>query len=203
MVTDIKRQRRVGSNRFNVSLDGVYVFTLSDLDLSMSGLRIGQELDANEVVEYSHSASKAKAYALALRYLAIRLRSRKELQDYLKRKDCGLLETEGALEQLENLGMVDDTKFAEAWIADRMAVRPRSRLRLSQELTSKGVARDTVNIALEILDPESEINTLKALIVRKQRSGYADEKKLLGYLQRQGYRWGLIKQAIAELKDAI
>lgn len=203
VITDIRRQRRVGSNRFNVLLDGTYAFTLSDLDLSMSGLKIGQELDVSEVEQYSQAADRAKAYALALRYLGVRLRSRKELQDYLKRKDCEREEIENALERLEELGMVNDATFAEAWIADRMAVRPRSRMRLGQELAAKGVARETVNIALQNLEPEREIDTLKALIERKQRSGYVDDKKLIGYLQRQGYRWSLIKEALDQLGEAI
>ena len=67
VVTAIKRQARVGSNRFNISLDGSYAFTISDLDLSMSGLRVGQELTAQEVEEFSQNANEAKAYALALR----------------------------------------------------------------------------------------------------------------------------------------
>ena len=203
VVTAIKRQARVGSNRFNISLDGSYAFTVSDLDLSMSGLRVGQELTAQEVEEFSQNASEAKAYALALRYLGVRVRSRRELTDYLARKGCESQESDAALERLEGIGLVDDLRFAQAWIADRMAVRPRSRMRLSQELAAKGVARDIVDIALQELEPEKEVNTLKDLIIRKQRSGgYTDPKKLIGYLQRQGYRWDLIKEALQEIEDA-
>ena len=199
IVTAIKRQKRVGSNRFNVFLDGSYSFTLSDLDLSMSGLREGQELSAADVEQYGQKANEAKAYALALRYLGIRLRSRRELADYLARKGCEIDETEAALERLEGLGLVDDDVFAAAWIADRMAVRPRSRIRLAQELGAKGVARDVVDRALEELEPQREVETLKALIERKRRTrGYADDKKLIAYLQRQGYRWSLIKEALEE-----
>ena len=131
------------------------------------------------------------------------MRSRRELTDYLARKGCEPHESEAALERLEGLGLVDDLHFAQAWIADRMAVRPRSRMRLSQELAAKGVARDIIDIALQELEPEKEVNTLKDLIIRKQRSGgYTDPKKLIGYLQRQGYRWDLIKEALQEIEGA-
>lgn len=202
VVTDIKRQRRVGSTRFNIFIDGTYAFTISDLDLSMSGLRSGQELSQAEIEKFSLAANEAKAYALALRYLGIRLRSRREILDYLKRKDCDPGDIEAALERLEGLELVDDMKFAHAWIADRMAVRPRSRMRLSQELAAKGVARDVVDTALQELEPDAEVATLRALIERKKRSsGYKDEKKLLGYLQRQGYRWSLIQEAMQETRE--
>lgn len=201
IVTAIKKQARVGSVRFNVSLDGAYAFTISDLDLSVSGLKLGQELTSEEAERYSDSASKAKAYALALRYLGVRPRSRRELMDYLKRKDCAPDESEAALDKLAELGLVDDLKFAQAWIADRAVNRPRSKMRLSQELAAKGVARDVVDEALREVEPEQETSALKKLILRKQRSGsYSDEKKLIAYLQRQGYRWSLIKEAMDELR---
>ena len=203
MVTSIKRQSRVGSNRFNIFLDGAYSFTLSDLDLSMSGLRVGQELEASAVEQYAQNAKEAKAYALALRYLGVRVRSRRELSEYLIRKNCGLDEIEAALERLEGLGLVDDGAFAAAWIADRLAVRPRSRIRLAQELGAKGVSRDIIDLALEDIEPERELETLKAVIERKRRTnGYEDDKKLVAYLQRQGYRWSLIKEAIEQLGEA-
>jgi regulatory protein len=203
VVTAIKSQRRPGSNRFNVSLDGAYSFTISDLDLSTSGLKVGQELTQAEADSYAKQAVEAKAYALALRYLGVRQRSRRELVDYLKRKGCEPEEIELALERLEELGLVDDQRFAESWIADRMVVRPRSRMRLAQELAAKGVSRDTVDAALRELEPDQELQTLKDLIERKWRtSGYGDETKLIGYLQRQGYRWDLIKEALQQLRDA-
>jgi regulatory protein len=203
VVTAIKRQKRMGSNRFNVFLDEVYSFTLSDLDLSMSGLREGQELSTDEVEKYAQNAKEAKAYALALRYLGIRVRSRRELTEYLNRKNCAGDEIEVALERLEGLGLVDDEAFAAAWIADRLAVRPRSRMRLAQELAAKGVARDIIDVALEEIEPERELETLKGVIERKMRStGYEDRKKLVAYLQRQGYRWSLIKEALEQLGEA-
>ncbi len=203
MVTAIKRQARARSNRFNIFVDSAYSFTLSDLDLSMSGLRVGQELEAADISQYTQKANEAKAYALALRYLGVRVRSRRELTDYLTRKNCAQDEVEAALERLEGLGLVDDRAFAAAWIADRLAVRPRSRMRLVQELGAKGVARDIIDLALEEIDPERELQTLKVLIERKRRtSGYGDDKKLVAYLQRQGYRWALIKEAMEQLGEA-
>ncbi len=203
VVTAIKRQARVGSNRFNIFLDDAYSFTLSDLDLSMSGLRVGQELATTEVEQYAQNAKEAKAYALALRYLGVRVRSRRELSEYLTRKNCGQDEIEAALERLEGLGLIDDSAFAAAWIADRLAVRPRSRMRLAQELGAKGVARDIIDLALEDIEPERELETLKSVIERKRRTnGYEDDKKLVAYLQRQGYRWGLIKEAMEQLGEA-
>ncbi len=165
----------------------------------MSGLKIGQEITESELEKYKEGANEAKAYGLALRFLGVRMRSRRELQDYLARKNCSTEESEVALQRLEDLGLVDDYKFAAAWVADRQAVRPRSKMRLSQELAAKGVARDVVDGVLAELEPDDELQALKTLIERKRRlPAYQDTQKLTAYLQRQGYRWGLIKTALEQ-----
>lgn len=201
-VTDIKRQRRVGSNRFNVSVDGSYAFTISDLELSSAGLRVGQEIDQKELAEFKRAAGEAKAYALALRFLGVRLRSRRELLDYLQRKGCEDEDIQEALRKLEGLGLVDDSRFAKAWIADRNLIRPRSKRRLTQELLLKGVDRGVVEQVVNEIEPERELDSLKEIIQRKRRlSAYAHKDKLLAYLQRQGYKWSMIQQAFDELGE--
>jgi regulatory protein len=203
VVTAIKRQGRVGSSRFNISLDGKYAFSLSDLDLSNSGLRVGQVVTPADVDEYTKTASQAKAYGLALRYIGLRLRSRRELVDYLVRKNFDMNEIETVVERLAQLNLINDMKFAEAWIADRMAIRPRSRIRLAQELAAKGVGREDIDLALSAVEPDRELTSLKTMIERKKRSsGYSDEKKLIAYLQRQGYRWSVIKEALNQMEGA-
>jgi regulatory protein len=202
VVTAIKRRERRGSALFQVFVEGVYRFTLSDLDLSLSGVRVGTELTDSQIDGYENQANEAKAYALAVRYVGLRLRSRRELTDYLRRKDSTPEEIEAALDRLEGLGLVDDEKFARAWVADRMKFRVRSRMRLEQELAAKGIDRDIALRVLQDLEPEDELTALAELIVSKSsQSAYREEKKLIGYLQRQGYRWGLIKEALEKARE--
>jgi regulatory protein len=126
VVTDIKRQKGK-ETRFNIYLDGSYSFALSDLELSTSGLRVGQMMSAEEVVEYQGQAERSRAYARAVGFVSLRPRSRRELEGYLVRKGFVEAEVKAAIERLRKLGLVDDRAFARSWIESRMAVRPRSR----------------------------------------------------------------------------
>lgn len=204
IVTAIQRQKRAGSNRFNIAIDGTFSFAITDLDLSTSGLRVGQELTQQEVDDFRGQAATAKAYALAVRFVGIRLRSRREITDYLRRKGFEDFDIEATLERLAGIGLVDDVAFAAAWVADRRALRPRSRLRLAQELAAKGVSREVADVAIGAGGAESEIAALKELIQRKARqTAYQDSRKLQAYLQRQGYPWSAIRQAYEELDKII
>ena len=84
--------------------------------------------------------------------------------------------------------MVDDQKFAAAWVANRQALRPRSRHILAQELLAKGVSRSDVQVVLSEVDEEAELSAAVAVVAKKRKlPRYADPRKLIDYLMRQGY----------------
>lgn len=198
-ITDIKRQKR-NQGCFSVYADGKYSFTLTDLELSSSGLRTGQELSADEVAEWQKQGGRGKAFALAVRYVGLRPRSRREVADYLRRKGFSAEESEAAQSRLADNGLLNDRDFAQAWVTNRLALRPRSRRRLAQELAAKGVERDDLEAALGELDQESELGALVQVIEKKRRlPQYAELEKLKAYLGRQGYPYDLVKAALERL----
>jgi regulatory protein len=140
-------------------------------------------------------AEMAKAYALAIRFIGIRPRSRREVTDYLQRKGQPQEDIDHTLTRLEEIGLIDDLEFARMWVANRQALRPRSRMQLAAELAEKGVNREVVDVVLAELEPEDEIKALKKLIQGRRRVNQ-DESKMVAFLQRKGYRWELIKQAL-------
>lgn len=200
-ITDIKQQKR-STERFSLYVDGRYSFSLGDLELSNSGLRLGQELTGDEVERWQSQALEAKAYNAALGQLSYRRRSRRELADYLKRKEYDEDIAASVIRRLEDLRLIDDAAFAAAWIADRQLLRPRSRRTLQVELMKKGIDRDTIADALSQVSEDSQLEALTDLIARKRRqSSYSDPKKLMAFLARQGYGYDQIKKALVRLDE--
>ena len=199
VITDIKQQKR-SKGRFSVYVDGQYSFALSDLDLGSSGLRVGQEVTAQEIEAFKTGGEESKAYNMAIRYLSVRVRSVKEVRDYLAKKgmDEGL--SGGVIQRLERAGLLNDRDFAAAWVADRQLLRPRSRRRLEQELMMKGVSSEDIGVVMGELGQEDELQSLMAVIEKKRRlAQYQEQDKLIGYLARQGYKYDLIKKALEGL----
>jgi regulatory protein len=200
-ITDIKQQKR-SSGRFSLYIDGHYSFSLGDLALSNAGLHVGQELTGAEVERWQSQALEAKAYNAAIGQLSYRRRSRREITDYLKRKEYDEDIAASVIQRLEDLKFIDDAAFASAWIADRQLLRPRSRRTLQSELILKGIDRDTLGEALSKVSEDSQLDALTAIIERKRRqSSYADPHKLMAYLARQGYGYDQIKKALARLDE--
>jgi regulatory protein len=202
VVTDIKKQKRRDA-RYNIYLDGEYAFALSDLDLSTSGIRVGQTLGPHDVEQFKNDADQAKAYALAVRFIGVRPRSTREVVDYLRRKGFEGGEADVAVERLESSGLLNDRVFAESWVTNRNALRPRSRRMLAQELLAKGVASDVVQPVLDAMMGQDDEARVAAQVVRKKRKlpGYQDERKLTEYLLRQGFSYEAIKKALGSQGD--
>lgn len=195
-ITAIKQQERL-KGRYSVYVDDKYAFSLSADALLDQKLHTGQELDEQQLKAYKKLSADDKAYGLALAYVARRMRSRWELTDYFRRKGYDPELGEQILAKLDALGLIDDAKFAEAWIRNRRMLKPVSKRRLVQELHQKRIADDIVQQVLAE-DESDERMVLRELIVRKRRqTKYQDNLKLMQYLARQGFGYDDIKSAIA------
>ncbi|MFC8718326.1 recombination regulator RecX [Kitasatospora sp. NPDC057198] len=148
-----------------------------------------------------------RARDVCLRLLTGAAKSRKQLADALRRKEIPDEVAEQVLDRLEEVGLIDDAAFAEAWVESRHAVRGLSRRALAQELRTKGVTGETAERALLQVDADDETEAARALVVRKLRSTAGLERavrtrRLVGVLARRGYAEGLAYRVVREALDA-
>lgn len=199
-ITAIKQQvKRAG--RYSVFVDGEYSFSLSETALLDSKINSGQELTREQVSEFQLLSADDKIYNQTLRYIALRPRTKWEIEVYLKRKDAPPTLLESTLNKLSNVGLIDDQKYALAFVSDRRLLRPSSRRKIVNDLRKKHIPSAIIE---EVVGSESEHeqSALKAIIDRKrQQSKYQDDLKLMQYLARQGFNYGDIKDALKDLDD--
>ncbi len=199
-ITSIKQQVR-RQDRYSIFVDGKYAFSLSELELINSGLRINQEFTAGELDRLKQTAVLDKAYTRALDLLARRARSAWELRDYLKRKSYEPEVIDATIQRLAERGYVDDEAFARSWVQSRRQLKSVSRRRLTAELRQKRIADDVIETVMEEdRQATDEREVLRDLIARKRlQTRYQDDQKLLAYLVRQGYDYEAIKTVMADL----
>ncbi|MCG2686122.1 RecX family transcriptional regulator [Candidatus Parcubacteria bacterium] len=147
-VTAIKPQKRAG--RFNIYLDDKFAFGLDAEALVKSGLASGQEMSPPEVERLKEENAYGNLLNKALKFLSFRPRSEFEVRTNLKK---GVLATPKIIDRvvakLGDLDLVGDLDFANWWVEQRTAHRPRGRRLLWQELRAKGVSQEIVEQVLE------------------------------------------------------
>ncbi len=200
-ITSIKQQaKRV--DRYSIFIDEDYAFSLSEGSLLDSRLAKGDELTRQQVEDFKQLSADDKLYNLVIRYIAIRPRSQWEIETYLDRKDSPAPKIEQITNKLSRLGLIDDTKFAQAFVNDRRLLRPTSRRKMIIELKKKHVANDTIQ-AVVGNESADERHALVDIVRRKRKqTRYQDDLKLMQYLARQGFSYGDIKAALQVDEDS-
>jgi regulatory protein len=131
----------------------------------------------------------------ALRLLAVRPRTRRELEIRLLRAGFERDEVEGELARLEAVGLIDDEDFARQAAEHELTVRRSGRRAVGSRLAARGVGRQTIERTLTQLDPDDEEDrALELARARVARLGALDKRaayrKLVPFLQRRGYAAG-------------
>ncbi|GGX70883.1 recombination regulator RecX [Streptomyces fructofermentans] len=148
-----------------------------------------------------------RARAICLRLLTGTPRTRKQLADALRKREIPDDVADEVLSRFEEVGLINDGAFADAWVESRHHGRGLARRALVQELRTKGVDSALIDEAVGQLDSEQEEATARELVARRLRStrGLDRDKRirrLAGMLARKGYPQGValrvVRQALEE-----
>ncbi|GGO66039.1 regulatory protein RecX [Nonomuraea cavernae] len=143
------------------------------------------------------------ARAICLRLLTMAPKTRAQLAEALRKRDVPDEAAEAVLDRFSELGLINDEAFAEAWVDSRHHGRGLAKRALAAELRHRGVDSETVNEAVERLDPDQELETARRLVGRKlsgtrHLDSQARTRRLAGMLARKGYPPGLAFRVIRE-----
>ena len=135
----------------------------------------------------------------AFRFVSFRMRSKKEITDFLykKIKLWNLTvdgEVERVMDRLHEYGHVDDKKFAAWWVEQRNNFRPKGRRAIVAELRNKGV---TEEIEFDEL-ASARASVLKKIRLWSMLPVLEQKKKLYSYLTLSGFTSTTVRKIIDE-----
>ncbi|MFF6784075.1 recombination regulator RecX [Streptomyces sp. NPDC012510] len=167
----------------------------------------GSSFSSRAEKEESSGDPAERARAICLRLLTGTPRTRKQLADALHKREIPEDVADEVLSRFEEVGLINDSAFADAWVESRHHGRGLARRALARELRTKGVDSALIDEAVAQLDTEQEEATARELVARKLRStrGLDRDKRLrrlAGMLARKGYPEGMalrvVRQALEE-----
>ncbi len=199
-ITAIRIGRGRGE-RVNVFLDGKFAFSLEAEVAIKEGLQVGQELSGNQIEAVAKSDHFHRCLNAASRYLSYRPRSESELRERLHRRGFDGDSVEAVIAKLKELGLADDTAFAQFWKDNRESFSPRSQWLTKLELRRKGVAEDIID---EVVDSIDNADSAYRAAISKARSlllrDYQSFRHRLGeYLKRRGFGYEVINHTVERL----
>src|SRR6266480_3231368 len=97
----------------------------------------------------AHPGKRKDVHERALGLLAVRQRSRRELERRLHRAGFDQEEIQGELDRLQQVGLIDDEAFARSVAEHSFTTRKEGRRVVAGRLMSAGIASETVEAVLE------------------------------------------------------
>ncbi len=128
----------------------------------------------------------------ALKFISVKMRCEREIREQLRRKGHSSADITDAVDYLYRFGYLDDFKYCEAFIHDRLNFNPCGRLKLLYDLQQKGVERRLAEEAVDAFLPvETERELARGLWAKKAQQT-ADTDKIKRYLSGKGFEAELI-----------
>ncbi len=135
--------------------------------------------------------------------LAVRNRTRRELEQALAKKRVPAEAADEVLNRLTEVGLIDDQRFADAWFEGQQR-RQRSTRVLRQELRIKGVDAELVDQAASSAPDDADLIAARALVAKRwpamQRLPHdVGYRRLAGQLSRRGFGSAVISTVLRDL----
>lgn len=153
---------------------------------------IDELLDENKIYVY---------YDLAIKYIAKKMRSKKEIREYLKDKEADNDTINKVIEILSKQKYIDDEMYAKSYVNDRMLLSTDGPLKIRNKLEESWIDEKYITSALQIFGEEEEKERIEKIINKKiasnrNKSNYVLKNKIIEYLYTLGYSKSLSQEII-------
>ncbi len=191
--------------RLALFFDEEFAFSVDLETLAQFGLQKDMELTEEELEELTEQTQYKKARDRAFKLLGYKSYTRFLLKQRLLQEDFPQDVVVDVLDRLEELGLIDDLDYARRCAADLLHLKKYSLSRVKQELRHRGVEEGDIEEALVDVDNDPQ-EQIRQVIERKYRTALSDEKgrrRAVNGLQRLGYSYSQIRQALSEFEIEI
>ena len=196
-ITQIKETKK---GRLALFLDGEFAFSLDEDTFAAAALHEEDEVEEWRLEELRKQSDTRKALDKAMDLLSLRDHAAGELYQKLCRKFDGP-SAAYAVAKAQELGLLDDAQFARRRAAELLRKRKSRRANLD-DLTAKGIDRDTAAGAVEALYADAEQNPELTAAIQLVQRHYAAKlsagrrDQVAAALARRGFSHAVIRQAL-------
>ncbi|MBU8908875.1 recombination regulator RecX [Desertibacillus haloalkaliphilus] len=208
VITKITTQKK-NTERFNIFIDRgsgeEFGFSVDQDVLIKHHLKKGVKLSEEQLRDIFYDDGVKKAFNLAINYLSYRMRTKKEISQYLAGKEIEPAVIDEVIVKLNDYRYIDDLAFANAFVRSRMNTTAKGPRVIRQELIEKGITNKDIEKSLTQYPLGQQIETAVRLLEKKSNqyarlSEKALKAKLSEVLASKGFSMEVIHQAIAQVE---
>ena len=140
----INKFKKVGTNKYRLYFDNYSLLLYEDVILKYN-LLYKKDIDNDLLIEIDEANKKAGIYDTALKYIGIRMRSIKEMRNYLEKKDFDKKDIDLTIDKLMNQDLLNDKSFAKSYVNDKINLTNIGIDKIRNELERLGVEDEYID----------------------------------------------------------
>lgn len=201
----IEKYTKLKNGQYKLSFDdGTNTLLHEDLILKHS-LLIYKEVSSEKLDELLSENKAYIAYDLALSYLKVKMRSKKEVKEYLSKKSISEEVINNAIDILVKKKYLDDEVYCKAFIMDRINLSSDGPYKIRESLKKLGINEELIEKTIQIFDIDLEGERINKIISKQVKSNhnkseYALKRKIIEYLTNLGYTKKIVVREVESLK---
>jgi len=201
----IEKFTKLKSGQYKLNLDNNTEVNLHEDLILKHKLLLTKEIKEDQIIEILKENQMYLAYDLALKYINYKMRSKKEIKEYLIKKEIDNNLIDEVITKLETQGYLNDSYYVKAYINDKINLSYDGPYKIKENLIKMGISEDIVLTNLELFDEKLEVERIKKLIDKqiknnRNKSDYLLKQKIINNLVNLGYTKSLVISNMGDIK---
>lgn len=197
----IQGYKYLGNSKYKVIIKDVEYILYEDIILKYDLLT--KNINEKDLINFLNENKKYEAYYTALKYINIKLRTKKEVKEYLLKKNYNDSNIEYATSRLEQEKYLDERVYAKSYILDAINLKNIGPNKIVMELTNLGIDKNIVLDELFIFNDNLEQEKIykyieKSIKKNHNNSSYILKNKIKQNLINLGYNPSIINRCLNE-----
>jgi len=200
----IKKIKKLSGGKYKIEFTDAESIVTYDSVILENNILLKKEIDSDTYIKMSSQNSYYEIYTKAVRRIVTKLRSEKEMREYLKKYTEEQSLIEKIIEQLKKEGLLNDERYIKAFIEDKVNLTTWGPYKIKRELEKLDMDEEKVKDGLNKYDSNIFEDKLKKIISKKEQANKKNSKYVLKQkLERElidlGYSSDMIKENLSNI----
>lgn len=176
---EIVKFKKKKANIYEIMLSDNTSLSFYDDTIFKYNLLINKKLDDKlfkEILMYNNSIN---AYYMALSYIKKKLRTEKEIESYLKKKEVSSKDIKNTVVRLKKEGYLNDEVYIQAYVNDQVNLTSKGPLKIINELDRLGFDSEQIRRYLDTISDDEWKEKINKIVKKKINSNHNLTKQML------------------------
>lgn len=200
----IKKIKKLSNNKYKIEFEDADSIVTYDNVILENNILLKKEIDHDLYMKIGNQNGYYEIYNKAVKYIVTKLRSEKEIIEYLKKYTVEVPLIDKIVKQLKYEGLLNDERYMKAFIEDKVNLTTWGPLKIKNELDKMDMDLEVVNEILDKYDEKLFKEKIKKIISKREKVNKKDSLYILKQkVEKDLFDLGYPKEMIKEYTSLI